>query len=82
MNHQPYFLEQTLLLIQRLERISADSIWARRASGLRGNLLKWVEKLEGSSSQSPIPESEMIILQTLLQAGFKILEKAAIERLR
>jgi len=33
-------------LLVRLERLSADSYWAHRASGLRGSLLKCVEQIE------------------------------------
>ena len=33
-------IDQALLLISRLERLSADSYWAHRASGLRGALLR------------------------------------------
>ena len=34
------------LLISRLERISADSYWAHRASGVRGALLRVLSDLE------------------------------------
>ncbi len=56
-----------------LERLSADSIWAHRASGLRGSLLKALEPVEsGHPSQV-----ERITLERLIQTGFDILEKAA-----
>ena len=37
-------LELLRLLTSRLERLSADSRWARRASGLRGSLLKVLDE--------------------------------------
>ena len=62
------------LLLERLERIPADSIWAHRASGLRGSLLAVVEKLE---SGQQVESSEMM---RLIAYGFQILESAAREK--
>jgi hypothetical protein len=39
-------LQVTNLPVRRLEHIRADSIWAHRASGLRGALIKISENLE------------------------------------
>ncbi len=39
-------LELLRLLVSRLERLSVDSRWARRASGLRGNIIKVLEEAE------------------------------------
>ena len=47
-----HLVEQSKMLIQRLERISADSIWARRSSGHRGALLKWVDAYERETAQT------------------------------
>lgn len=58
------------ILLARLERISADSYWAHRASGIRGSLLKMAEKLEGLQ---PVSASE---LKRLINAGFEVLGKA------
>jgi hypothetical protein len=83
MNRQQSLLEETRLLAQRLERIYVDSIWARRSSGHRGNLLKWIERLEHSAAANQIiPADELDCLQRLLEAGYAFLEKAALERLR
>ena len=83
MDRQQILLEQTCLLAQRLERIYVDSIWARRSSGHRGNLLKWIERLETSAAASQdIPANELDRLQMLLEAGYAFLEKAALERLK
>jgi hypothetical protein len=39
-------VELLRLLAARLERLSVDSRWARRASGLRGNIIKILEQAE------------------------------------
>lgn len=62
------------LLLARLERISVDSYWAHRASGIRGSLLRALERLE---SGRPFQKSR---LDALMATGFDILEKAAIEK--
>jgi hypothetical protein len=64
------------LLVSRLERLSADSIWAHRASGLRGSILRSVELLESTSSPNP---SDMAAMDALLDHGFEVLRKAAQE---
>jgi hypothetical protein len=62
------------MLLSRLERVSADSYWAHRASGIRGALLNTLDELE----------REMVVGQTnltrLVSAGFEILTKAAREK--
>ena len=83
MDRQQSLLEQTRLLAQRLERIYVDSIWARRSSGHRGNLLKWIERLENNiATGQEIPANDLERLQMLLEAGYAFLERAALERLR
>jgi hypothetical protein len=62
------------LLIARLERISADSVWAHRASGVKGSLLKALEKFEEGDM-----EQEGEVMQ-IIDMGFFILEKAAKEK--
>jgi hypothetical protein len=64
------------LLISRLERLSVDSRWAHRASGLRGSLWRWVEYLEKQESYA---EKNIAPLETLMIQGFEILEAAARE---
>ena len=62
------------LLLARLERVSVDSYWAHRASGIRGALLRALEKVEaGQAVDEPG-------LRRLMDKGFKILERAAEER--
>jgi hypothetical protein len=58
------------MLIDRLERLSADSFWAHQASGVRGSLLRIVEDRDQDSPQARV----------LLERGFYFLEKAAREK--
>ncbi len=67
------------LLLARLARISADSPWAYKASGLRGSLLRCLDPLEAvargelPASAAPGPDR----LNGLIRYGFDLLEKAA-----
>jgi len=84
MRQAEQLLEEAKLVIYRLERISADSVWAHRSSGQRGALLKWVESFEkGEPPQAAGEEfADLIALENLIRAGYEILEKAALERFR
>jgi len=62
------------LLVSRLERISADSIWAHRASGIRGALLKISNN---NRFRNSLKQQD---LQYLLSHGFDLLEKDAQNR--
>jgi hypothetical protein len=74
-------IDLTRLLVSRLERLSVDSYWAHRASGLRGSLLRSLDQIES------IPEvnvrngnrKELEHLDLLIKSGFEILENAARE---
>ena len=55
------------ILLERLERISADSPWAHQASGVRASLAKAISRGETDVEQ----------LSPLLELGFFILESAA-----
>ena len=72
-------IETARLLISRLERLSADSLYAHRASGLRGSLLRYVE--QAGSGQQPADSGDFSQAQVnkMLSFGFQILEKAAKE---
>lgn len=61
------------LLAARLERLSVDSIWARRASGLRRSLVKAVEASDGGNEYPPEQ------LDALIEHSFDILRRAARE---
>jgi hypothetical protein len=63
------------MLLPRLERISVDSYWAHRASGVRGALTKILEQME--TGEAIDPES----VRTNLLIGFEILKEAAEEYL-
>jgi len=66
-------IELLRLLAARLERLSVDSIWARRASGLRGSLIKALESIE---TDEPIT---LEALEALIERSFEILRNAARE---
>jgi hypothetical protein len=76
-------LEQAETLVSRLERLSADSIWAHRVSGYRGALLRSIEKVKGDGSADQLIETkksaELEYLAGLLEQGYVLLEKAARE---
>ena len=59
------------LLVARLERLSVDSHWARRASGLRGNIIKLLEEAEAGQN---VPVGR---INLLTEAAFDILRRAA-----
>ena len=68
------------MLVARLEKLSPDSRWARRASGVRGNLLKLLDELQEQMNQGQAVQSpDMLRLESLINFGFFILEKAARE---
>ena len=59
------------MLLERLERIPADSPWAHRASGVRGALIRLLEQIEMGSSMDPAA------LKSNASMGFYILNEAA-----
>jgi hypothetical protein len=61
------------MMAERLERLSVDSIWARRASGLRGNLIKVLEEIDAGQ------EVEESRLNPLIERAFDVLRHAAQE---
>jgi hypothetical protein len=71
----PDEVELVHLLLSRLERISVDSYWAHRASGVRGALLKILD--EGNT----IPDHQAHV-DELITASFKILTLAAKDKKR
>jgi hypothetical protein len=72
-------IEQATMLAARLERLSADSYWAHRASGLRGALLRSIEWLESGEAGKAGEKEETARLDRLSQMGFEILARAARE---
>lgn len=71
----PGRLSAIIHLLQRLERISADSRWAHLASGYRGSLLKVLDQVE----KGELPEPAR--LDALIAGGTTILTHAAREKL-
>jgi hypothetical protein len=68
------------LLVARLERLSADSVWARRASGARGALLKALDDLEtGVLTPTTAAPADLDRLQLLIDHGFALLTRAGRE---
>lgn len=63
-------------LLLRLERISADSVVAHHASGVRGAMLRVVDTLEKRRRAS---DAEV---RRLIENGYALLEKAAEEKVR
>jgi len=59
------------MLLNRLERISVDSVWAHRASGLRGSLLRELDQLQSGE------EPDVASLRALISTAFYILHEAA-----
>jgi hypothetical protein len=62
------------ILASRLERLSADSHWAHKASGLRGSLLKLLQQIEVNTKSDDIQR-----LKELIPLGQGILNQAAKE---
>jgi hypothetical protein len=66
-------VELLRMLARRLERLSVDSIWARRASGLRGSVIKALDSVDAGEEISPDH------LDLLIERSFEILRNAARE---
>ena len=63
-------------LLARLERISADSVVAHRASGVRGAMLRALDQLEKGRQVSGQE------LKRLIESGYVLLRRAAEEKVR
>ena len=75
MPSDPAQVDVIQLLLARLARISADSPWAYKASGLRGSLMRCLDELEASAAGAAPPAPER--LNAFIAYGFEILEKVA-----
>jgi len=67
-------MEQAKAVLEMLERLSADSPYAHRASGLRGSLLRSLERIGNEPEIGPDSN-----LAQLLERAVEILEAAAAE---
>ena len=65
----PRQMQLAQILLNRLEKISADSPWAHQASGVRASIAKIL------SGSTPDHQS----LDKLMELGFEVLEKDAVE---
>ncbi len=66
-------IELLRLLARRIERLNVDSLWARRASGTRGNIIKVLAEIDAGK------EIDAERLAPLIERAFKVLEHAAQE---
>jgi hypothetical protein len=74
-------------LLARLERISADSVVAHRASGVRGAMFRVLDQLEKQEQACPdaqradrrVSDEEV---KRLIQSGYVFLHRAAKEKVR
>jgi hypothetical protein len=66
-------VELLRMMAERLERLSVDSHWARRASGLRGNIIKVLNEIDEGE------EVEAARLNPLIERAFEVLRHAAQE---
>ena len=76
---EPAIVHASRLLATRLERLSADSYWAHKASGLRGSLLRSLEDWETLRLSQSTQAELLVRLDRLNQLGFAILTRAARE---
>ena len=65
-------INQIETLVERLEHLSADSIWSHRASGIRGSLLKYLEE-----PQNCYKTNSTVNIQFTIEQGYFVLEQAA-----
>lgn len=83
MKNMQLIVSQMKLLTERLSKLSPDSIWARRASGVRGALLKLLPELEAVlKDDEPVEGSlytDLEKVEYLLDRGYEFLERAAQE---
>ena len=61
------------LLARRLERLNVDSLWARRASGTRGNIIKVLAEIDAGK------EVDINRLPPLIDRAFEVLTQDAQE---
>jgi hypothetical protein len=79
----PDRIDHAFQLIRRLERISADSIWAHRSSGYRGSLIKWIDAAEKNFlAGKPLEPAAIAHYENLIEIGLRMLNHAAQENIR
>jgi hypothetical protein len=73
-------ITEARILVERLERLSADSYWAHQASGMRGALLRAIALFESSqddSTNQPLEIIQASQLNRVMGRSFEILVRAA-----
>ena len=65
------------MIVQRLERLSADSAWAHISSGYRGSLIKWLDRYEREGLDTSADQRQL--LEFLIDKGLELLANAARE---
>lgn len=73
----PQSIAAAALLVSRLERLSADSYWAHQASGVRGSLLRLIERYEQAMR---LTDEDLSALDRSLALGYRLLALAAKEK--
>jgi len=73
--HPHQEIELIRMLLDRLERVSADSYWAHRASGVRGSLLEMMDCIERGQE---VKDSN---LRNFTNLAFSVLQRAAEKRI-
>lgn len=85
MSVQPDLAAQVDLLrmiVKRLERLSADSAWARISNGYRGSMLKLLDRLDKVDAGIPAVAAsaeDYQLLVFLIDKGLELLARAARE---
>ncbi len=72
-------LEMARMVVQRLERLSADSTWAHTASGHRGSLLRVIDRLETEPDLETLTGPDVEQIDRLIDRGLYLLARAARE---
>jgi hypothetical protein len=72
-------LELARMVSRRLERLSADSAWARIASGYRGSLIKTIDAVERLPDPETAGDETLALLDFLTHKGLELLAHAARE---
>jgi hypothetical protein len=73
-------LKQAREVVERLERISADSCWAHQSSGVRGTLWRSIDRLERSlRGKARFDESDLTELDERIDLAYAMLTNAARE---
>lgn len=77
LSNLPQSIAAAALLVSRLERLSADSYWAHQASGVRGSLLRLIERYE---QVTRLTDEDLRALDRSLALGYQLLALAAKEK--